>query len=154
MVYHEVDFLRLTEWIEDPARLPATKAFTEEGPLRSLAETIEHRLTFGDYTRQATITAIYPGRNRPDGVTYCALGLVGEAGETANAWKKVLRDDEGRITPETRLKLLKEIGDVLWYAAMLADELNSSLEAVARLNSIQLNSRQRRGTLRGSGDDR
>lgn len=43
------------------------------------------------------------------------LGLVGEAGEVADLIKKV----EGHGHPANREKLIKELGDVLWYVAVL-----------------------------------
>ncbi len=43
------------------------------------------------------------------------LGLVGEAGEVADLIKKV----EGHGHKPDREKLIKELGDVLWYVAVL-----------------------------------
>jgi len=48
----------------------------------------------------------------------------------------------------------KELGDVLWYVAQLASELGLDLDRVAEANLEKLLSRQRRGVLSGSGDDR
>jgi len=68
--------------------------------------------------------------------------------------KKVLRDDDGSITDERRAAMSKELGDVLWYVAQLASELELDLDEVAAENLEKLFSRQRRGVLSGSGDDR
>jgi hypothetical protein len=43
---------------------------------------------------------------------------------------------------------------VLWYATQLASELGLELEEIARENLEKLFSRQRRGVLSGSGDER
>ena len=50
--------------------------------------------------------------------------------------------------------MAKELGDVLWYVAQLATELGLDLDDVAEANLEKLLSRQRRGVLSGSGDDR
>ncbi len=68
--------------------------------------------------------------------------------------KKAIRDDAGAITGERRAALGKELGDVLWYLAQLASELELDLDEIARTNLEKLLSRQRRGVLSGSGDDR
>lgn len=47
-----------------------------------------------------------------------------------------------------------EIGDVLWYAARLADELGLSLSQIAEDNMDKLLDRKARGVISGSGDNR
>ena len=66
----------------------------------------------------------------------------------------MIRDDDGRVSEERREALAKELGDVLWYLAQLATELDLDLDEVAELNLEKLLSRQRRGVLHGAGDDR
>ena len=82
------------------------------------------------------------------------LGLVGEAGETADKIKKVLRDKDGIIDEHDKLEITKELGDVLWYVASIARYLNVSLEEVARLNLEKLEGRRKRKLLHGEGDNR
>lgn len=111
-------------------------------------------MKINDYQRAASATAIYPDHHS---VVYPALGLVGEAGEVSEKVKKLLRKDiliPLGITRETREEIAKELGDVLWYAAALANDLGFSLEEVAQMNLDKLNSRKERGTLEGSGDNR
>lgn len=104
--------------------------------------------TMDEYQKTAESTAIYP---RDKGLEYTALGLVGEAGEYANKVKKIVRDaGEGGNAWE----MADELGDVLWYVAMAARELNISLEQVASRNMTKLADRQMRGKLGGSGDKR
>lgn len=78
------------------------------------------------------------------------LGLVGEAGEVAEKTKKVLRD--GADIDKT--EIMKELGDVLFYVTALANFYGGSLQEVVNLNVEKLNSRQQRGKLQGSGDNR
>lgn len=110
--------------------------------------------TLNEYQAAATSTAVYPGRGSVLGLIYVSLKLNGEAGEVAENVGKSMRDDNSEITPERRRKLLLELGDTLWYLAAAASELGFSLEDVAKANVEKLLSRQERGTLQGSGDDR
>lgn len=102
--------------------------------------------SFDDYQVFARTTAIYPSQY---GVLYTALGLTNEAGEVAGKIKKSLRDGI-----DTREATLDELGDVLWYAAMLAHELGERLSDVAARNVGKLTDRADRGVLGGSGDRR
>src|SRR5690606_7748433 len=99
-------------------------------------------MTFDEYQKFAATTAIYPEEHK---VVYPALGLAGEAGEVANKVKKMIRDGAG---PEG---VIAEIGDVLWYIAALASDLDVSLDYLAKMNVAKLQSRQERGVLGGSG---
>jgi NTP pyrophosphatase (non-canonical NTP hydrolase) len=104
-----------------------------------------------EYQRLSRRTAEYP---REAWLAYPALGLAGEAGEVAEHAKKAIRDDGGVLSGERRGAMAKELGDVLWYVAQLASELDLDLNQVAEANLQKLLSRQRRGVLSGSGDDR
>jgi len=106
---------------------------------------------FSEYQRFSRRTAEYP---REAWLSYPALGLAGEAGEVAEHAKKVIRDDAGTVSDERRAAMAKELGDVLWYVTQLASELGLELDQIARENLEKLFSRQRRGVLSGSGDER
>jgi NTP pyrophosphatase (non-canonical NTP hydrolase) len=108
-------------------------------------------MDLSEYQRLSRRTAEYP---REAWLAYPALGLAGEAGEVAEHAKKTIRDDGGRVTEERRAAMAKELGDVLWYVAQLASELKLDLDEIARSNLDKLLSRQQRGVLSGSGDDR
>ncbi len=108
-------------------------------------------MELSEYQRLSRRTAEYP---REAWLAYPALGLAGEAGEVAEHAKKAIRDDGGTITPERRAAMSKELGDVLWYVAQLASELELELEQIAGANLEKLLSRQHRGVLSGSGDER
>jgi NTP pyrophosphatase (non-canonical NTP hydrolase) len=108
-------------------------------------------MQLSEYQRLSRRTAEYP---REAWLAYPALGLAGEAGEVAEHAKKAIRDDGGTVGENRRAAMSKELGDVLWYVAQLASELDLDLEEIAQANLDKLLSRQRRGVLSGSGDDR
>lgn len=66
-----------------------------------------------------------------------ALGLAGEAGEVVEIVKKYL----GHGHEFDRDKLNKELGDVLWYVATLADACGLDLAEVAEKNIEKLRQR-------------
>lgn len=82
------------------------------------------------------------------------LGLVGETGEFADKMKKILREKDGIMTEKDREEAKKELGDVLWYLAVVSKYLGYDLDDVAKANIDKLASRAQRGTLKGSGDNR
>ena len=114
---------------------------------RNLAPEYKNKsvITASAYQEQAKETAIFPPNKA---LEYLSLGLVGEAGEIANKVKKTIRDNKPTDA------LAGEIGDVLWYCAMLADHLNSNLGKIMENNLEKLRSRKERGALGGSGDSR
>ena len=107
-------------------------------------------MDFDEYQTLSRETAIYPDKD--GNFVYPTLGLAGEAGEVAEKVKKVIRDKNGIMDRETKDKISKELGDVLWYVAQLATELKLSLDEVAIANITKLQSRKERGSLSGSGD--
>ena len=109
-------------------------------------------MNFTEYQLKAKNTAKYPIIGH--GVIYPTLGLTNEAGEVAGKIKKVFRDKDGIISEETRDALKAELGDVLWYLAQVATELNLSLDEIAEYNIAKLLDRQARGKIRGDGDNR
>lgn len=82
------------------------------------------------------------------------MGLVGETGEIAEKAKKIVRDRDSDFSQWDVADLKKELGDTLWYIAVLADYFDISLDEVAELNIAKLADRRRRAVLGGSGDDR
>lgn len=115
---------------------------------------MKDNLTLNQYQQQATETAIYPGQGTFQGLIYTSLGLGGEAGETLNKVKKILRDCDGILTEDKREAIVGEIKGCLWYVAACATELGVDLGTIAQMNLDELASRQDRGVLQGSGDDR
>lgn len=108
-------------------------------------------MQFDDYQRAAKRTAIYMDQHR---VIYPALGLASEAGEVCGKIKKVLRDQDGDFAKAPIDALKDELGDVLWYVAVLAADLGLSLDDIAADNLDKLASRMQRTQIGGSGDRR
>ena len=78
------------------------------------------------------------------------LGLVGEAGEVSEKIKKYRRDK----TKISQKEIIKELEDVVFYATALSNYFYSNLSEVMQTNMDKLNDRARRGTIKGSGDNR
>ena len=109
-------------------------------------------ITAADYQSRACETAIFP---KQQAMEYLTLGLTGEAGEIANKVKKFIRD--GAAKDEylaKRIEIGYEIGDVLWYCAVLAEELEMNLGHIMEKNLEKLADRHKRGKISGSGDNR
>lgn len=111
-------------------------------------------MDFDEYQKKATETNLFINDTEERMLMYLSMGFAGETGEILNKLKKVLRDDNGVITPEKKKEVAKELGDALWYLSQLAQALNTSLNDVARSNIEKLASRKERGTLQGEGDNR
>lgn len=109
-------------------------------------------MNFTDYQNKARRTAKYPVIGH--GVIYPTLGLANEAGEVAGKIKKIFRDKDGVIGEVERDALKAELGDVLWYIAQVATELDLSLDEIAKYNIRKLLDRQARGKIQGDGDNR
>jgi NTP pyrophosphatase (non-canonical NTP hydrolase) len=103
------------------------------------------------YQKVALTTAIYP---REQAIIYPTLGLTGEAGEVANKVKKIIRDGSNKDDDSLVSEIKSEIGDCLWYIAVLASDFNIKLSDIASANIEKLALRQKNNTIHGSGDDR
>lgn len=112
-------------------------------------------MTLDEYQTSARSTAQYPDHAK---VLYPTLKLAGEAGEVAEKLGKLMRDEGYQpgqpLSKAQAAALAKELGDVLWYVANLAADLGLTLQEVGTLNLAKLASRQQRGVIGGSGDDR
>jgi len=65
------------------------------------------------------------------------LGLAGESGEVADIIKKEI----GHGHPADPERIAKELGDVLWYIAVLADKYDYNLSDIATMNIDKLKAR-------------
>lgn len=98
-------------------------------------------MTFTEYMSHALRTwgfkdAITTTEKR-DSCLNAALGLAGEAGETVDLIKKVIYHGH----PFDADKLKKEIGDVLYYAMILAWSYDLNPDEIVELNVEKLKTR-------------
>jgi NTP pyrophosphatase (non-canonical NTP hydrolase) len=114
--------------------------------------------TFLGYQKLASKTAIYNGRGRYQGLTYCSMGLAGEVGELLNKIKKLNRDervvDFDVIADDLKSSLKNELGDILWYWSQICHELDVNPNDIAADNIEKLKKRSEQNKLKGSGDER
>ncbi len=113
-------------------------------------------MTFDEYQKLALTTA----HTDPQYVetlmdkTIWAMGVAGEAGEVVEKWKKIVAYKAGEVSDDDLAELAKELGDVVWYIAVLAHSLGLSFEDIAQRNVEKLKSRKARGVIKGAGDNR
>ena len=103
-------------------------------------------MDFNEYQKLAQQTAIYTDP------MYLVTSLMIEAAEAADLFvKPLLRGDDVEID---KVKVVSELGDVLWNLANMAADQGLKLEDIAIFNVEKLKSRQARGVIQGSGGDR
>jgi len=84
-------------------------------------DTLKAALTINEYQDKAVSLALYPSEFK---TIYPTLGLSGEAGEVAEKLIPFL-EEEGTI--EMRQDIILEIGDVMWYMATIANDIEVTL---------------------------
>lgn len=107
-------------------------------------------MQLNEYQQQAETYALTGAK----GLMYLVPGLAAEAGEVAGKWAKYLRDGQFRDHVTLREDMKKELGDCLWFIAIIAEQFNLSLTDVAVANLEKLEDRKQRNQIGGSGDDR
>jgi NTP pyrophosphatase (non-canonical NTP hydrolase) len=110
-------------------------------------------MDFNDYQKRALTTNLAKD-DRFLELMQQVLGLADEAGEVQSIFKKWIRDQDADFAKLDKANVIKELGDVLWYIAVIAHDLDIRLEDIAATNIEKLSSRKVRGTLTGSGDNR
>lgn len=103
-------------------------------------------MTFSDY-QDGVVKTWDCGKTDKDRLLNAVLGIAGEAGEFADLIKK----QEFHGIPADRDKVLKELGDVLYYVTAAAIEHGFSLEQVAEANNKKLAARYPGGFKLGGG---
>lgn len=109
-------------------------------------------MNLDDYQIAALRTAA--PKDKKNELFHLLLGLCGESGEIAEKAKKIVRDKGSDFSQWDRDDIVKELGDVMWHVAVLADYFDIPLGEVGEKNIAKLADRQKRNMIGGSGDDR
>jgi NTP pyrophosphatase (non-canonical NTP hydrolase) len=109
-------------------------------------------MNMNDYQQLALRTA--NPKDAQNEFYHLILGLVGEAGEIAEKIKKNIRNHNSDMSMLDVADLKKELGDVLWHIATIADYFDIPLEDVAKANITKLADRKERGVIKSTGDNR
>ena len=124
-----------------------------QGDLRNMGY-FDSKLDINDTTDQFTAYSNWVEGmiiTLPDQRLYENLfGLMSEAGEVAGKMQKTIRDAKS----VSKGDMIKELGDVVFYATAIANAYKSSLKEVVEVNMDKLNNRKRQGKIKGSGDNR
>lgn len=108
-------------------------------------------MDLNEYQKRALETVFYPKEYK---IICPSLGLAGESGEVCEKVKKVIRDKTQKFDTDKCREIARELGDVLWYTAVMASDLGYTLDEIAQINQEKLKSRQQRNKLQGEGDNR
>ena len=108
-------------------------------------------MTPAEYQKAAARTLLdKPPRAYSDNeimIIWNAMGMAGEAGEACDDIKKAIFHDIGL----DRSKIVKELGDILWYITAICTKLNIPLEIVMDRNIAKLEERYPDGFVQGGG---
>ena len=97
-------------------------------------------MKFHEYQTESMSTAPKESTPRED-LIHASLGLGGETGEVIELIKKHTYQGHPLLVED----LAKELGDVLWYVALMCRGAGLSLSEVARLNLAKLRARYPEG---------
>ena len=111
-------------------------------------------MTFKQYQKKTKNTYKNNDNTSNERLARLALGICEEGGEIAGKIKKYFRGDYTPFFFTFKDEVRKEIGDTLYYLAMLSNVLNMDLGKIAEENIAKLASRKKRGKIRGKGDHR
>lgn len=96
--------------------------------------------TKDDIATYRLFKAAHENEHTADLLTAC-MGLSGEVGELVDMFKKhIFHEKELDDT-----HAIKELGDVMWYAALLCDAMEWDLETVMAMNIAKLEARYPEG---------
>lgn len=89
-----------------------------------------------------------------DDLSFAALALVGEVGEVCDVIKKSNIYNDSIDFTNSEMKLVDELGDVLWQWMACVNALGVSVESVIDYNVTKLNARHGGATLDTKGGKR
>lgn len=122
-----------------------------------MAPTPDHIMDLNKYQESAVSFAMESAYT----LKYLVPGFLAEAGEVAGKLAKAVRDGEAdpydpssEEFAKLRQAIKGELGDCLWFLAVLGDIFFWSLEDLAAHNLEKLGHRKAKGTIGGSGDER
>jgi hypothetical protein len=110
---------------------------------------VDHQLggtTLNEFQKNAFGTAVYPGQGTTKGIEYTLFGALGEVGELANKYKKILRSEHNPYN--YREALMDEAMDGVWYLMAFLKELGYTFEEGGQFNLAKLATRKATGTLK------
>jgi hypothetical protein len=99
-----------------------------------------------EYQKKAYGTAVYPGQGTQRGIEYTLFGALGEFGELANKYKKILRNESDPYA--SKEILMDEAMDGVWYVLAFLKELGYTFQQGAEFNVNKLAARMAAGTLK------
>lgn len=111
-------------------------------------------MTFDEYQKAALTTAHISYDDPLMQNSVWVMGIAGEAGEIVEKWKKAVAYREGKFDDDQWRDFKKELADVIWYIAVLADSLGVSLDELMQQNVAKLADRKKRNVIKGAGDNR
>lgn len=121
-------------------------------------------MELNEYQKKAMSTCMRNCHN----LHYMLLGLTAEVGELMDKYAKAIRKEHidqetlfSNVSNESNANYVdrliatkKELGDILWFVAGIADVNGWSLEDIAKRNIEKLADRQKRNVIDGNGDNR
>lgn len=88
-------------------------------------------INFNTFQNIANSTYYFVGDSKKEELLYLALAANAECGEMGDEIKKMMRDDDGELTESRKLKIKQEMGDTLFYMAILAEKLGFYFDCAA-----------------------
>lgn len=119
-------------------------------------------MTLNEYQSQAMTTCTESSMN----FAYALTGLNAEVGEINDKVAKAIRKGEAVIASnmvrcselleaqKLTAGILAELGDVLWFVALMCKAAGWTMEQVAQMNLDKLADRAKRNVIIGEGDNR
>ncbi len=113
-------------------------------------------MDFNQYQKEAIKTDSFGGKGEITSLGFIIklLGLAGESGEIADKFKKIYRNNDGKMSSEEKELIVKELGDVLWYLSVISNYLDIPFQEIAEKNIEKIKDRQERNVIKSSGDTR